>query len=607
MSTLYQRFTLFCLILATTFTTVAQQPSFSLVQPRAVVEGRNFTLTFRLTDGDGNEPSAPRLENCTLLYGPSTSTMQSTQIINGKMSSSYSKDFSFVYRADKAGSVTVPVVTITSGGKTLQSREATFNILPDDSPASSGSQNGGGVRNNPDAQQHQVGNISADDLLIRVFFSKSSVYEQEPVVATIKVYTKYDINSFLVTTQPAFEGFLCEELPVQLEMNLEHYNGQNYHTAVVKRLLLYPQKSGKLSVNSGKYDVTLVQYETVNMGFFRTSRPVEKTVTTSSNAATLNVKPLPEPRPAGFNGAVGNFSATVSLEPELLKTNEAATYSYIVKGSGNIKFLNEPKIDFPAGIDTYTPKNDIDTRVTGANMTGTFRTDFTIVPQEVGNFTIPSTPFVYFNPDKNEYVTIETRDFDIKVARGVSTSAVTSEQTTIDKTIKDILYIKSTSAVKNSSGNGYVFNSMTYWLAYLLATAALVTVVLVYRRRIRLNADVAGRKLARAGRVASKRLKETRGYMNSHQNDKFYESLARALWGYVSDKLSIAPSQLMRDNIAEKLETYGASTETASQVIDVLDLCEMARFTPVHSDEEVAGLYAKAVAAIKSIEDVRTK
>lgn len=606
MSTLYQRFTLFCLILATALTAAAQQPSFSLVQPRAVVEGRNFTLTFRLTDGDGNEPSAPRLENCTLLYGPSTSTMQSTQIINGKMSSSYSKDFSFVYRADKAGSVTVPSVSITSGGKTLHSREATFNILPDDSPASSGGQNGGGARNSSGAQQ-QVGNINADDLLVRVSFSKSSVYEQEPVVATIKVYTKYDINSFLVTTQPAFEGFLCEELPVQLEMNLEHYNGQNYHTAVVKRLLLYPQKSGKLSVNSGKYDVTLVQYEAVNMGFFRTSRPVEKTVTTSSNAATLNVKPLPEPRPAGFNGAVGTFTASVSLEPELLKTNEAATYSYIVKGTGNIKFLNEPHIDFPAGIDTYTPKNDIDTRVSGANMTGTFRTDFTIVPQEVGNFTIPSTPFVYFNPDKNEYVTIDTRDFDIKVARGVSTSAVASEQTTIDKSIKDILYIKSTSGITAKGSKGYVFNSTIYWLAYILATVALVTVVLVYRRRIRLNADVTGRKLARAGRVATKRLKEARGYMNSHQNDKFYESLARALWGYISDKLSIAPSQLMRDNIAEKLEAYGASSETAAQVIDVLDLCEMARFTPVHSDEEVAGLYAKAVAAIKSIEDVRTK
>lgn len=600
----HQRFILFWLMLASVaLGALSQQPSFNLVPPRSVVEGRNFTLTFRLTDGEANPPSAPRLENCSLLYGPSTSTMQSTQIINGKMSSSYSIDYSYVYRADKPGSVTVPELSVNVNGKTLRSRTATFNILPDDRQSSQ--QGGGHNVQADDPSTQQPGRVSADDLLIRVFFSKSSVYEQEPVVATIKVYTKYDINSFLVTTQPAFEGFLCEELPVQLEMNLEHYNGQNYHTAVVKRLLLYPQKAGQLSVNSGKYDVTIVQYEQVNMGFFRTSRPIEKVVTTSSNAATLSVKALPQPQPEGFNGAVGRFNASVSLTPELLRTNEAATYSYTVSGTGNIKFLNEPKIDFPAGIDTYTPKNEIDTRVNGANMSGTFRTDFTIVPQEVGNFTIPATPFVYFDPEKKEYVTIDTKAFDIKVARGASTSAVATEQTVIDKSMDDILHIRNTRGIHQSHDRKFVFYSAAYWLAYAVALLALVVIVLVYRRQIRLNADITGRKLARAGRVANKRLREARGFMNSKQNGKFYESLAKALWGYISDKLSIPPSQLMRDNIAEKLEAYGLDNASAASVIEVLDLCEMARFTPVHSDEEVADLYSKAVGAIKSIEDVK--
>ncbi len=144
------------------------------------------------------------------------------------------------------------------------------------------------------------------------------------MVATIKVYTKHDISSFMSTTQPPSKASLCEELPVSLETSMEHYNGQNYHTAVLKRLLLYPSESGQaFSVNSGKYDVTIVQYETVNMGFFRTQRPVEREVTTSSNVATLNVKALPEPRPAGFNGAVGHFSVNTRLEPELMRTNEA--------------------------------------------------------------------------------------------------------------------------------------------------------------------------------------------------------------------------------------------------------------------------------------------
>ncbi len=600
-----KRFLFILLLIATAFTAVAQQPSFSLVQPRNVVEGRNFRLTFRLSDGEANPPSAPELNGCTLLYGPATSTMQSTQIVNGRMSSSSSIDYSFTYRADKAGTVSVPSVTVQCNGKALTSREATFQILPPD--RNSTPQNGGRPQPDDVTPAGTPAQISADDLLVRVFFSKNSVYEQEPVVATIKVYTKYDISSFMVTTQPVFEGFLTEELPVNLETSMEHYNGQNYHTAVLKRLLLYPQKAGTLSVNSGKYDVTIVQYEQVNMGFFGTaSRPIERNVTTSSNAASLQVKALPQPKPADFCGAVGSFSVQTMLEPELMRTNEASTYSYIVKGTGNIKFLTPPTVDFPAGIDTYTPKTDISTNIIGGgtNMSGTFRTDYTIVPQEVGNFVIKGIPFVYFDIESGAYKTAEVPDMPIKVLRGNGT-APAATQTAIDESIDDILHIRRTDISRQAAEIRYTFRSPLYWALYILAILALAGILVVYRRNIRLEADVAGRRLAKAGRVASKRLKESKAYLDDHKNDLFYAALAKALWGYISDKLSIAPSQLTRDNVAEKLGSYGLDKDAIGEVLDVLDRCEMARFTPNDSDTEASDIYSKAESAIKSIEDVK--
>ncbi len=604
---LQKRFLLF-IIFALAAIIVVNAQSFSLVQPRNVIQGRNFNITFRLSDGEGNPPAAPQLKGCTLLYGPTTSTMQSTQIVNGKMSSSYSIDFSFVYRADTPGDVEIPEVTINSGGKTLRSKPRHFQILPADQTSQQG---GGGHRQvQPDDVSSQTpGEISSDALLVRVFFSKSSVYEQEPVVATFKVYTKYDISSFRVTTQPAFEGFLSEELPVDMESSIEHYNGQNYHTAVLKRVLLYPQHSGKLSVNTGKYDVTVVQYETVNMGFFRTQRPVEREVTTSSNAASLQVHPLPEPRPTGFSGAVGKFSSVdISIDPELLRTNEAAVYSYIIKGTGNIKYLAEPVIQFPVGIDAYTPKTDINANIVGGgtNMSGTYRTDITFVPQEVGNFTIEGTPFVYFNPDTKQYVTIEVPSLPIRVLKGNSVAAAV-EQKEIDKTINDILHIKPIKAGEQHMEITYHFRKTFYWLAYAIVALILVGLVIVYRRHIRLEADVAGRKLAKASRVANKRLKAARGFMDRHENDKFYASLASAIWGYLSDKLSIPASQLTRENIASKLEAYGVANEKVHDMVDVLDQCEMARFTPVHSDDEVAELYEKASQSINSIENTKKR
>lgn len=99
--------------------------------------------------------------------------------------------------------------------------------------------------------------------------------------------------------------------------------------------------------------------------------------------------------------------------------------------------------------------------------------------------------------------------------------------------------------------------------------------------------------------------KESKTYLDTHKNDQFYAALAKALWGYISDKLSIAPSQLTRDNVADKLTAYGLDKASTDEVLDVLDRCEMARFTPNNSDTEASDIYSKAERAIKSIEDVK--
>lgn len=265
----------------------AAQASFKVIPPGNVVEGRKFSLTFRLTNADANAPKAPQLDGCTLLYGPSVSTMQSTEIVNGRMSSTSSVDYSFIYSADKAGTVKVPAVSVNAGGNSVSSQPVSFKILPPDRnhPQSTRPQ-GRPMHGEADVAEASQ-RISPDDLLIRISFNKTRVYEQEAVIATIKVYTTNDIAQIMPKKQPVFEGFLSEELPVTLQPETEHYNGRNYTTAVLKRCLLYPQKSGKLTVSSGQYDVVVRTYETVNMGYFVTRRPVQQTVTTNSNQAVL--------------------------------------------------------------------------------------------------------------------------------------------------------------------------------------------------------------------------------------------------------------------------------------------------------------------------------
>jgi len=596
-----KRFILFLLILGTALAASAQA-SFRLQAPRQVVEGNRFTLSFELRNGEANAPKAPELQNCKLLYGPSTSTMTSMQFVNGRQSSSTSITFTYTYRAEKAGTVNVPAVSINCDGKQLTAQAAKFTILPPDktSPAHGGS----GVDVNDYNTQTPDRKISADDLFVRVSLNKTTAYEQEAIIATVKVYTKYNISSFRATQQPTFEGFLSEELDVPQQVEQEHYNGQNYTTAILKRCIIFPQKSGKLTINSGKFEVTVVQYELVSNGFFQTRRPVEQQLVTQSNTATVNVIALPEPRPATFNGAVGDFSASVSMNPTEMKTNEAASYVFSVKGSGNIKYLKAPTIDLPAGIDQYTPKTDIDARFNGTSMAGTYKVTYTLVPQQPGNFEIPASEFTYFNPSTKQYTTIPLENFNIKVAQGASTSAVT-EQTSIKKGMTDILHIRQSDPESQRHEHIFTFRTGWYVSLYVLTVLCFLIVIIVYRRQLKLNADITGRKRARANKEATKRLKLARKMMDKGEWDGFHEALNGALWGYLSNKLGIPASGLLRDNIADKLQEYGASETTIADIINILDECEMARFTPQHDNAEMSGLYDKAAEAIRQIENIK--
>lgn len=596
---------IFFAVLAAILPMAAQDASFSVNSPGNVIEGRRFALTFRLKNGDTSAPKAPQLDHCDLLYGPAVSTMTSSSYVNGHHTSSRATDYTFTYVAREAGKVNVPAVSVVVSGKQLSSQPISFTIFPadKDNSASAGSQNSRQQVHVDDIDTQTPGPVSSDDLFVKVFVSRDKVYEQEAIIATIKVYTKFRISGFLANTQPSFDNFISEELPVNSELQPDNYNGQNYYSAELKKAIIYPQKAGKLTITSGKYDITVVQYQNVSMGFWTTREPVERKVVTSSNTVSVNVQALPEPRPVGFSGAVGNFTIASELTPQRLLTNEAANYVLTIKGTGNIKLLSEPVIEFPHGFDEYTPKMDVDARFTGSDMTGSAVIDYTIVPQEVGTFTIPAVPFSYFNPQTGKYVELSTEPYNVKVGRGANSPAVV-EQKTIDNTMTDILHIKTTHAPLSRDFSPVIHKGW-YWLLYVLCIAVLVAIIAVYRKQLKLNSDVRQRQLSRANKLARRRFKAANAALSAHQNDRFYQEIAKALWGFISDKLGIPASQLIRDNIASQLSQAGADETQIQSVITILDECEMARFTPQHSEADMSQFYEKAIDVVKQLSSLK--
>ena len=594
-------------VLAISVVANAADVSFSVDYPRQVVQGNKFQISFSLRNAEGNGFKAPEVGGCKLLYGPSKSSSYSSQWVNGVSSSSSSEEYTMVYRADQAGKYTVGSATVSVGGKQYSTKPFTIEILPPDRSAQQGNNRGSQSVQIDNANTQTAGKqVSSKDLFVRIILSKSNVYEQEAVVCTIKLYTKYQISQFIANIQPSYNGFLIEELPVSPNLNeIEHVNGENYMVAELKKCILFPQQSGKLTITSGTYDVTVVQYEQFRTPFGIMRQPVEKQLQVKSNTSSVNILALPEPKPASFNGAVGNFTVSTEIKPQVLKTYEAATYSYIIRGSGNIKYLKSPTIGFPSQFDVYDPQNNINAKPSGNTVSGTVTIDYTFIPQFVGKYEIPGTEFTYFNPATRKYETLTTQKYDLTVAKG-SGAASQAPKGGIEQKNRDILHIK-TGDLHLKQEHSYAVEGFGYWLWYIVPLLLLAAVLFYYRKALKARSDMQLMRTKRANKVAQKRLRAAKQWMRAGDKNKFYAEVLTALWGYLSDKIQIPVSELNKENISAELTNYGATDEVIAAVIEVLNNCEFAQYAPELSGNDMESIYSAAADAMDKLENTKRK
>ena len=554
---------------------------FSVIAPKGAEAGKKFHVIYRLQDGEAAAPNVSDISGCRFIMGPGITTKSQGVMTPGHSSFSSTIEYSYTYVADSAGSYTIPPATINVDGKTLRTPATKFTVYAANSPAASS------MRTPPDPNtgvnrtlDHDK-QLGSNDVFIKMIPSRTSVYEHEPIECTIKLYTKYrQIKSFTLQSQPNFDGCLIEEVPVTPMLdNVETLNGQTYSTAILKKVIIFPQQSGRITLNSGKYEVNVTKYEKLQTFFGTQMYAVgDDRLIVNPGDLTINVMPLPEGAPEGFNGAVGHFEVQTRLSTEKLKTNEPATITYIITGTGNISYLKEPELTLPEQFELYPAKSESNTRVAGNNVTGTQTVEFTFVPQVEGDFTLSLGKYSYFDPSTKKYVEIPLPSYNVKVGKGSGVSASGSMKP--DGGMKDILHIKP--GVEDMSlEHNPTFYSWTYWLFWIVMAMALTGYLYGMKISDRRHADVKGMRLAKAGKVARKRLRKAHMALDSSDNGaRFYEELLKGLWGYLSDKLSIPGSELTRENIAAALRERNVPDETIDRVIDILDQSEMARYTP---------------------------
>lgn len=578
--------------------------SFRVEAPQQVVVGQKFSVTFQLVNAPSTpagNPAIPSIPNCKLLFGPGISQSSSYQNINGHESSSSTIGYTYSYKAEKAGTVTIGAAKMNVGGRSLSTKPIKLQILPPDRSAQRGTQSS--------VQAYDIDTQTADkpvsgkDVFIRIVLSKPTAYEQEGVLCSIKLYTKYQVSKFITNVQPAYNGFMAEEVPVTLQGRFESVGGENYFAYVIKQSVLFPQQTGKLTISSGSYDLTVQQFETINTSFGRMRSPVDKTIKVNSNTASINVMPLPSPRPADFSGAVGRFSVTRALTSKKIRTNEAATIKLIISGQGNLKSLTPPKFRFSSQFDQYDPQTAVTASPSGATLSGKVTVDYTFVPQSVGQFAIDGTSFTYFDLNSHQYRTIKVDGFNLNVEKGSASNAVKYN----DAVMKDILPME-TGSLDLSKSHGSIFGEWYTIIYYIVLLLAFAIVLFIYRKKVKERANVTLMKRKGANKVANRRLKRAKRYMNKGQKELFYEEMLTALWGYYSDKLSIPVSELNRDNISKNLDGYGLSQEAIGRVINILDECEFSRYAQsAESNVPMAEIYRMACDSIDEVENTKKK
>lgn len=575
------------------------QVTFKATAPASVVEGEQFRLSYVLNQ-EGRDLRLPDLSDFDILFGPSTSTSFSQRTINGKTTSERSVTYTYILVAKNTGTFTIGPASISVDGANYQSNSLKVEVLPPDEKSSQSSRGGGSSSGSA--------TVSDNDAFIRAIVSKNNPYEQEGFTVTFRLYTTLNIVNFGRIQFPEFEGFMVEEIdvPVNQQLQMERYNGRNYYTADLRKTLLFPQKSGQITIPSGRLEMvfSVPSGRSVTTFFGSQELMVDVNKTLVTNPVVINVKPLPANRPASFANAVGTFTMKPNINTTQLRANEAISLRLEISGTGNMKLISNPVVEFPSNFEVYDPTVTNALNVTSNGLTGIRTIEYMAIPRYEGNYTIPPVEFSYFDINTNSYKTLTTEEYSLQIAKGdpgsiTSSNFVNQQDVRVEQ---DIRFLKTGEPNYLSISNFFV-GSLNYWLWYIIPFVLLVVLFIINRKQARENANVALMRNRKANKIAIKRLKLAEKYLKEQKKENFYDEVLRAIWGYFSDKLSIPVANLSKNNIENELSKNGISGELISRFMQILDTCEFARYAPAESDAEMESVYNNTFNAIGEMEN----
>lgn len=555
--------------------------------------GEYFTYTVEISGSIGSipDPELPDMANFYILSGPNQSS--SYQFINGAMSAS--KSFSYVLQPKNAGDFTIAPAKLNLKKEIISSDPVTIKVVPGGSGqvgGQSGQSSQQGQNRNPAGQGQgsaQPDRANSEDIFLRAEADKSNVTLNDGITITYRLYFKVNVSTYEITKAPQAAGFWTEEhqLPQQPIVTTEVINGRQYQAATIRKVTLFPTKTGDLTVEPLETQVQVREQRRRGRDpfgsifddpFFGGGVSVPKYV--QSNSVKLKVSPPPESgKPANFDGAVGQFRMEAKIDRDSTAANEPITLTIKISGKGNIRTVTVPTVEFPADFEKYDPEVNTDVDKSSGTVYGTKTFKYLMVPRYPGQQEIKPVSFSFYNPSKGKYETLASRAFSVKVVKGkdslVPGGGIAIAPGEVKMFGQDISFIKTQTRLKPS---GAIFRpGVVYFAMYIIPLLVFIgsaagRAYYIARNPLKVRAKNAYRNFkSTADKI------EKRG--ESIKNEDFYRELGEGIKKYIADKLGISPAGLLLEEVEGNLTDKGVGEVSLVRMKRIVQECDMGRFS----------------------------
>lgn len=541
-----------------------------------------------LMNADGDNFSPPNFEGFRIIGGPSQQVSQSW--VNGR--SSFNKSYAYYLLPTQKGALVIKQASVEINGQIYKTNPIRINVT-----------NAVEMPKDP----NNAPQVSADDAIHLVAeVSKVNPYVNEPITVVYKLYfgninivNQRDLNT------PKYNDFWSQNIEIKKLVTEEGtYNGERCNVVTLKKVVLYPQKSGKLEIEPLSIDFDL-QLPTNRRDFFGRPQLVNDNKRVTAGSKVINVRPLPERgKPVDFSGAVGKFNFKVTPSKTILKNGESLDLKISVSGTGNLKLFNLPKPVVPNSLEMYDPvhKENVSTPLSGMN--GEIADNYTIIAQFKGKYPIKPMAFSYFDLGSGTYKTITSPEIMVNVLDGPSATEgqVAANNSGVSKikieANQQFQFIKLKTKLVSVKRRDF-FGSGLFYALLFIPFLIIPVIVLLKKKKEAIDGDVAGNRIRLSNRLAKKYLSEAKKQIAN--KELFYIALEKALHNFLKAKLSIETSEMSKDKITEILLSRNAQPQTVEAFINLTENCEFARYAP-SSAVAIQQDYEKAVAIISELE-----